>query len=675
MATSLVTPCHRLHVARQLHESLEEAQNTRYYIFTSKHVPLTRSAVPAANNTVKDAMIDVYRNMIQGKQATANDVSLAIRYVPWESNTLYTMYDDEADLSDDDFYVVVNATSYYHVFKCLDNNMESYSTTEPDFAHIVGSNTAVYQTADGYRWKYMYSVTNAKRLKFATATLFPLVANDDVVTSAVDGAIDVIKIEDGGLGYDNYVTGTFSADSIRVGGNTRVYEIVNTRSSSVNGFYTDCLLYLSGGTGAGQFKTVTDFWVNSTGKYIAVNSSFTNTPSTGTIYQIYPRIDIRGDGSQTINAVARALVNASNSNTIYRIEVLNRGAGYDYATANVLANNVVGVSKNAEVRVIQSPPKGHGFDAAKELRCNSVIFSVTFSNSESNTILTEGQFMQFGVLKDPLFANVRFDLVDKTGSFSTGERVVRISPKRTNREMRVTATSNVITCDNGDFTSQYAAGDFIYLVDLELANHQLGVVSSVTNATHLRLTTNGLFSCTTALAYDPVITADCYVSNVVDSNTVLMSNTSGDFGMDDRIIGVISGAHGTISAITRNGMAKGFDTFIQLYKYEGVMTSGTFEENEMVYQVDTSNSHAWLYATVNAGASLEFYTSNQTGSFIINDELNTIVGETSEAVAQLTSKYSPELVFGSGDVLFVENIEPVERTNAQQETVKIVFEF
>lgn len=675
MATSIVTPYHRLHLARQVQESLEESANTRYYVYTSKHAPLDTSRIPAANATAKDMAVDVYRNMIQGKQVTANDVSLAIRNVPWESNTIYTMYDDRADLTNEDFFVIVNAASYHHVFKCLDNNMNSYSVEMPDFAHISGSNTFVYQTSDGYRWKYVYSVSNAKKRKFQTTTLFPLEANASVSASAVGGAIDIIKIEEEGLGYDNYVTGTFSADAIRVGGNTRIYEISNSRSSSVNGFYTDCLLYLSGGTGAGQYKTVSDFWVNATGKFIRVNNAFTNTPASGTTYQIYPRVNVTGDGSQTTNAVARALVNASSSNSIYRVEILERGAGYDYAFANVMANNVVSVTKNAEVRVIQSPPKGHGFDAAQELLSNTLIFSVTFSNSESNTILTEGRFMQFGLLKDPMFANVNFDMTSKTGSFVTGELVFKIEPRRVNREIRINTTSNVITCDTGDFETQYSSGEYIYLTDLESAGHQLGVVSSVTNATHMRLTTNGFFACTSALAYNPLITANCYVSNVVDSNTMLVSNVAGNFGADDRIIGATSGAHGYISLISRNGVAKGFGNFIQLYKYEAIVTSGSFDENEMVYQVDTGNSHAWLHSVVNAGAYVEMYTSNQTGAFVIDSELNTITGNESGAVAQLSSKFSPELVFGSGDVLFVENIDPVERTDSQLETFKIALEF
>jgi hypothetical protein len=53
----------------------------------------------------------------------------------------------------------------------------------------------------------------------------------------------------------------------------------------------------------------------------------------------------------------------------------------------------------------------------------------------------------------------------------------------------------------------------------------------------------------------------------------------------------------------------------------------------------------------------------------------TIVGANSGAVASLTDAHGPELVFGSGDVLYLENIEKVSRTANTSENFQIIFSF
>ena len=56
------------------------------------------------------------------------------------------------NLYDANFYVM---NSERNVYKCLDNNNnDSGSTVEP-----TGTDTIVLSTADGYKWKYMYTLS------------------------------------------------------------------------------------------------------------------------------------------------------------------------------------------------------------------------------------------------------------------------------------------------------------------------------------------------------------------------------------------------------------------------------------------------------------------------------------------------------------------------------------
>lgn len=675
----LVTRYHRLNAARQILESIEEPANTVYYMFTGVHMPLEDSGVPDVSDTLKTISTDAYRNMIQGKRVRPADAALLVRNIPYVSNTVYAMYDDEdADLLDRDYYAMVNAGSYSHVFKVLDNNGAKPSTSAPDFSHIVGANTHMYVTSDGYAWKYLYSITAGMKAQFASSDLFPVTANAENAAISVDGAIDVIKVENVGRGYDNYLTGTFSAADVRVDGDPNLYAVVNSVASAVNGFYTDCAIYLASGAGAGEYRTVTNYFTNINGKFIELDEPFTATPTNGTTWQIYPRVQINGSGAETEQAYARALINATSSNSVYRIEVIEPGAGYDYFTASVVANATVGVIIDAVLRPIYSPPGGHGSDPADELAAHHICFSTKFSNSESNTLTTTNDFKQIGVIQDPLFANVSFNFSTLSGSFITGEKTFKINPGRVATNVSVNTTSSLVTCNAADFETQLQVGQWIWLTTDSNDNNQIAVVNNIVNSSALYLTANAYFANTETTLYDARANnqlATCYVANTIDTNTVNFSNVAGMFGTGDKLVGCMSGAYGVIDTVERSGIEKGFETFIQLNRYVGQVVSGTFLENEIVFQSNLAHANASLHSTVVNGSDIVLLTSNQAGSFDITNVANTIVGNTSAAIAQLDAKYSPELVHGSGDVLFLENIEPVTRTNTQNETIKIIFEF
>lgn len=671
--TKLVTTDHKVHSAKQILESLTEPSNTAYYLFTSDHTTHSNSTLQPLYDREK-TYIDAYRNMIFGKRVTSADVKLMIRNIPYVSNTVYTMYDDSNELIlSQDYYVIVNATSNYHVYKCLDNNSNGYSTVEPNFAHISGSNTYVYETSDGYRWKYMYTVDSANVVKFETTNYFPLIANATVSNSAIAGAIDIIKITGAGKGYDNYVTGQFAASELKIGGNELIYKISNTVVSTVNGFYTNTILYISDGTGVGQYKTVTDYYSNSIGNYITVNSAFSTSLDNTSEYQIYPKVHIIGGGEQTVNAEARAIVNSTSSNSIYKVEMLNRGAGYTYHTATVLANSTVGVSEVATLRPIYGPYRGHGYDAASELGAKYISFSVKVSNSEGNTILTDNKFQQIGILRDPLFANVEVELKNTNGTFTAGETIYKIKPVRLNTNATMNTSSNVVTCSSADFANQISVGDWLYLNSGNGTSHQIINVSSVTNSSSLVLASNGSFACTETIIYAANITSNAVITSANVSH-IFVTNVSGQLVSNDIFVGMTSGAKAQVNTISRNANVKNYDTFLQLYKYTGTLDSGSFEENEIIYQGNSTTSNALVFSSNVETGVLTVYTSNQVGQFIA-DGANVVVGANSGTIASFTNAYSPELVFGSGEILFLENIEAVTRNANTNETFQIIFEY
>ena len=676
--SKLVTTNYKLHVASQLVESVSEVANTAYYLYVGNHVPYSNATIPVANNNEKSVLIDPYRNMIMGKRVGVNDISLMIRNVPYVSNTVYEMYDDITDnLSEKDFFVIVNEGSYFHVYKCLDNNNRTRSIVEPEYSHISGSNTSLYQTSDGYRWKYMYSVSSSVNQKFATTDYFPVVANTTVTEQAVTGAVDIIKVEDGGRGYDNYTSGVFSESELKYLGVSNLYEISNTSASSINGFYEGCIIYITNGPGAGSYRRIGSYSIQSGKKIIALTQEFdaNNAPASGSEYQIYPEVKIYGDGLQTVNAVARALINATTSNSVYRVEMLERGENYQYISANVAANSVVFIDRPAVIRPIYSPYGGHGANPAKELYASEVCVSVKFSNNESNTILSTNQFQQIGLLKDPLFANVKIEYDTLVGNYITGEKVFKITPYQLASNASATITSDLIECSETNFSNQVSAGDYIYIKTSDDSDHQISVVKEVINSTHIKISSNAYFSCTQVIVHNANVSSFGYVSNV-EASSVSITDLSGVLSTNDVLVGVSSGAWMNVDSISRNNKLKGFNTFIQLHKYDVTVNALSFAENELIFKGNnfaTHTANAYLHSVINTGGpTAEIYVSNQVGEFTLGDEMR---GYTSNAVATINNMYSPEIVFGSGEILYLENVNAVERNENESENFKVIFEF
>jgi hypothetical protein len=680
MVKKIVTIHNKHHIATQFIESVSEVSNTAYYVFVSDQYD--RASVRDITESDRDIIIDTYQNMIMGKRVTPNDVKLGARNIAYVSNTVYDMYDDQDQyLNIKNFYAIVNASSFYHIYKCLDNNGNTASTITPDISHIVGSNTDLYETSDGYRWKYLYSVSSATKQKFATTDYFPVVSNSSVTNTAINGAINLIKVIDGGKRYDNYLEGTFTTSQIKVNGNSVLYEISNTNINTANSFYSNCLIYISNGTGVGQYKKISSYFSNANGNYVVVNSEFTTVPTNGSEYEIYPFVNIIGSG-QTINAIARAITNASSSNSIYKIEMMNIGKDYNFHSATIEVSNVISSSntfKQANVRPIYSPPGGHGSSIENELYSKNMIISVEFANSESNTILTTNKFNQVGLLKDPLFNNVNLRLTTVSGDFTSGEKIIKINPTRININAISNSSTSNVTCSAADFENQLDSGDVIFIRTSTDSDHFIHTVNAITNSSQITLTANAKFTTNNAWIYLANVSSNGYLSDIKAANSIVLSNVQGIFQTNDLIIGQNSGAIGTVTTIFRNDVAKSFNTYIQLNKFTGNLISGTFNENEIIYQGNLTTANATLHSIINTSSNgILLYVSNTLGSFSfgnVGGTSYTVIGNNSLAIAHVSNSYSGELVYGSGEILYLNNIEAVERNETQKETFKIIFEF
>jgi len=378
---------------------LNEMANGVYYYAIGRCSPWSDENNPDTAYETTQSINEFKRGLVAGKRLKSGDAVNLINKYAWGSGNTYSQYDDtDTTLLDKQFYVINSSNA---VYKCLFNNANTSSTSEPTLVQ-----NAVFQTADGYVWKYMYTMSAANGAKFATTSYMPVEANATVSTAAVNGSIDVVFITNPGIGYTGYVTGSIA----QVVSNT-LFRVTSTSALSVDSFYyNSSAFYIYNGTGEGQLTNISNYVVNGSGKFVytedALNSPVLDSTSE---FRIAPQIKITGDGS---GAKAICTVNAT-TYALNTIDVVSPGSNYSYANVEIIANPTYG--SNAVARAIIPPFGGHGYDAAAELGAKRMGFSVYFNNSESSSISTEVSIRQGGIIatpqkySKPAFANVNFN--------------------------------------------------------------------------------------------------------------------------------------------------------------------------------------------------------------------------------------------------------------------------
>ena len=276
---AIITNKFRLNNAEQFSESFSESANNVYYLGIGRPQAfgtLTRAdsrtdyegtdtnPITPGDTVVREFY--TYDDLIAAKRVQSTDVSFVIPRRNWTSGTVYDIYRHDygeyqtgstttrvtsnssaTTLFDSTFYVLTTAR---RVYKCLDNNGGATSTDEP-----TGVSTSVTTTSDGYRWKYMYTLSAAQQSNFLSTDFMAVTTNanaateqSNVISAAVDGALDVIKIKSAGSGGTN---GTFTGIAIRGDGSGGVCSV------TVSGGAVTAVTVTTAGTGY-TFGTVSN---------------------------------------------------------------------------------------------------------------------------------------------------------------------------------------------------------------------------------------------------------------------------------------------------------------------------------------------------------------------------------------------------------------------------------
>lgn len=361
-----------------------------YYAFASNPVPTDDDPVNTA-----DDYSNINRsnwNLLFGKRISNTDIFAVTKHISWTSNTVYDKYDDTAtDLDTAEYFVAVTTSPSEprHVFKCLDNANGAPSTYTPDLVQATS-----FTKADGYMWRYMYSISDSNFEKFATEDYIPLMPNTVIQAVAPNyTGVEVVKITNAGSGYVSYHDGI-----VRAVVNTTLMQVEN-EAISINDFYTRNGIYFYNTIEpTSQLRYITDYVANVSGNWVYLNEAAnTELVVPGiTNYKISPRVVFDTDGTEQPSAYS--IVNTT-TDTIESIVMLNIGNGINRANATIQSNTIYG--SGATLHCIVPPPGGHGFDPSSELGVEGIVITFSFNEDELNTIQTDISYNKVGIYKDP----------------------------------------------------------------------------------------------------------------------------------------------------------------------------------------------------------------------------------------------------------------------------------
>lgn len=184
---------------------------TTIYCFLSQIDPWLDDVNPPTPSQTEKSLKSYFKNMFVIKKINTNNISPVIRRVDWYPNRVYDYYRDDVEMfgldSNDNliksFYI---KNRYDQIFKCLWNNNGGISTYEPYFEPGTYGSNGIYKNADGYKWKFMFTIDSGSKINFLDNTWIPVplaASSFNGATNTVGaGDIEVINITNTGSGYD-----------------------------------------------------------------------------------------------------------------------------------------------------------------------------------------------------------------------------------------------------------------------------------------------------------------------------------------------------------------------------------------------------------------------------------------------------------------------------------------
>ena len=349
---------------------------------------------------------------------------------------------------------------------------------------------------------------------------------------------------------------------------------------------------------------------------------------------------IKLHGNVNVTSANSTIIKTDQGRISSTVNIVNGGTAYDSSVDTIVANNT-----------------GTGGSS----------FAATFANNGSGTITSvtvTNQGNNYNIL--PL-------LTITTSTGSNGQLTTQFANPQT-----------------PTFSDVFEIGDY-FLVNKDTSNY-LSTVATVSSDNQIIAAANSGFTANNCNISALVLQASGKVTSV-SAGQITLSNVAGVFTEESKIIGLTSGTTSIIQTTAGAGQASiqvndkaalSFNTAVQLTRLVGNFPSGgsSFIEDENIeqeslitYAMPRGSVH---HVELNGGVDDDImFISNKFGIYNLDPGgVREINGLTSGATFEnLSNKYPGDFVVGSGEVLYIENLDPITRSGNKSEIIKIILEF
>ena len=429
---AIITNKFRIHNQEQFVESFSEASPNVYYLGIGRPQAFGTSTRGDSrtefegSDTSPPTPIDsnyeefnTFNDLLAAKKVTSSETSIGIPRRNWTTGTTYDYYRHDyghfvtgstssvqtansgaTTLFDSNFYVM---TDDFNVYKCIENDSDTASTVKP-----TGTSTSILSTGDGYKWKYMYTLSASQQTNFLSTDFMAVATNSTVSAAAVDGALSHVRIKTAGSGGTNGShtsvpirgDGSSGAATVTISGGAvtavtittagtgytfayiRVADINTAGGGSLSGAELDVIIEPKGGHGKNAIEELGGFFVMLNTNFEASESGNTGDFTTANDFRkVVLMRDIESGGSAASATTLRgtkAILVTSPSGTFTADEEINQ------ASTGAVGKVVEWDSSNNILYYIQTRFNDEGVDSNGNLTAFSGANAVTGQSSSAS---------------------------------------------------------------------------------------------------------------------------------------------------------------------------------------------------------------------------------------------------------------------------------------------------
>ena len=265
---AIITDRFKKEILLNLQKDIDSAANN-YYVSVGRPIDWNGTdTAPTPTNAIR-TIRDAQYNMTAIKNVEAH--SFVIPRYTWSLGAIYQAYNDNSvGHPTNSFYVI---TDENNIYVCLEAGQTALGQSVTSTVKPTGTLTTAFETADGYVWKFLYSVGALRASQFLSANFMPVTVfgpfdSDDaadhveqvgIQNAATGGEVVGYQVTSGGSGYTTVPTVEVIGNGVAAnatatisGGAVTKINVKDSDGNKAHGRnFTQAYVKITGGNGSG----------------------------------------------------------------------------------------------------------------------------------------------------------------------------------------------------------------------------------------------------------------------------------------------------------------------------------------------------------------------------------------------------------------------------------------